>query len=149
MAIPQWFSIVRNDDDTYSLTVSADVTITGSLNSSRSTDDGSLIKIDGEGGIIQLQVSFLDGEIRLGDYDGGVYYQTINDEGFYLQTVKTVDIGDPDVSGNGTSFQIDDPNQTITLKKQVIMPDLPIEDPLVVGALWNSDGTLMISAGVV
>ena len=52
-------------------------------------------------------------------------------------------------SGEESSIELDsdDGNVTIYRDGNLIIPDLPDEDPEVEGALWNDNGTLKISAG--
>lgn len=56
-------------------------------------------------------------------------------------------LGDVVPVGEGTVIDINDPATTVTITKQLILPDLPTSNPAVAGALWNDGGTVKISAG--
>lgn len=61
-------------------------------------------------------------------------------------------IGTVIVVGNGQQLYVFDPEQNIQYfgvdaSGNVLLPNLPIEDPLVPGALWNNGGVLTISDG--
>lgn len=59
----------------------------------------------------------------------------------------TASLGDVDGIVEGTKIVINDPATTVTITKQLILPDLPTSNPAVAGALWNDSGTVKISAG--
>lgn len=61
-------------------------------------------------------------------------------------TGKTI-FGDVGGVGEGTKLEINDPAATVTITKQLILPNLPTSNPAVAGALWNDSGTVKISAG--
>lgn len=53
----------------------------------------------------------------------------------------TVAIGDIDGLNEGTKVTVNDPATTVTITKQLILPDLPSSDPAVAGALYYDTGT--------
>lgn len=71
---------------------------------------------------------------------GKVFVQSTNYTNLYGSEGVTV-IGDGQDENNSTKIVVDDPNEMIKVF------NLPTSDPGVARALWNSNGTLKISAG--
>jgi hypothetical protein len=101
--------------------------------------DNSKLKL-GAGGDFVL---FHDGtDSIITNNTGDVYIKnTTNDKDILLQS-------DDGSGGNATYIQLDGSNVSVNiLTQKVIMANLPTSDPAVDGQLWNSNGTLKVSAG--
>lgn len=65
------------------------------------------------------------------------------------RTNGTAALGDADGLNEGTKVLVNDPATTVTITKQLVLPDLPSSDPAVAGALYYDTGTGVVkrSAG--
>lgn len=65
------------------------------------------------------------------------------------RSTSVATLGDKDGSGEGTKLEINDPATTVTITKQLVLPDLPSADPSIAGALYYDAGTGVVkrSAG--